>query len=128
MDINTCTLVGRLTRDMEVRYAPSGSAIANFSIGVNRGYKKNNGEWVDEPSFFDCTIIGNQNFVESLRGSMVKGKQVGVSGYLKQEHWTDKQTGQTRYAIKLIVKDIQLLGGSGKGSSAGAEDYSDIQF
>lgn len=106
-DINTATLIGRLTRDEELKYTPSGAAVGNISIAINRKVKKGQ-EWVDESNFFDVVFFGKQ--AENLKQYLTKGKQVGVTGFLKQERWTD-QNGQNRSAVKIYANDIQLLGG-----------------
>ena len=113
-DINTTTLIGRLTRDEELKYTPSGAAVGNISIAINRKVKKGQ-EWVDESNFFDVVFFGKQ--AENLKQYLTKGKQVGVTGFLKQERWTD-QNGQNRSAVKIYANDIQLLGGKdGNGNN-----------
>lgn len=113
-DINTATLIGRLTRDEELKYTPSGAAVGNISIAINRKVKKGQ-EWVDESNFFDVVFFGKQ--AENLKQYLTKGKQVGVTGFLKQERWTD-QNGQNRSAVKIYANDIQLLGGKdGNGNN-----------
>lgn len=114
-DINTATLIGRLTRDEELKYTPGGMAIGNISVAINRKVKKGQ-EWVDESNFFDVVIFGKQ--AENLKQYLTKGKQVGITGFLKQERWTD-QNGMARSAVKIYAEDIQLLGGrDGNGSLA----------
>ena len=113
-DINTATLIGHLTRDEELKYTPSGAAVGNISIAINRKVKKGQ-EWVDESNFFDVVFFGKQ--AENLKQYLTKGKQVGVTGFLKQERWTD-QNGQNRSAVKIYANDIQLLGGKdGNGNN-----------
>lgn len=113
-DINTATLIGRLTRDEELKYTPSGAAVGNISIAINRKVKKGQ-EWVDESNFFDVVFFGKQ--AENLKQYLTKGKQVGVTGFLKQERWTD-QNGQNRSAVKIYANGIQLLGGKdGNGNN-----------
>ena len=81
-DINSVNLVGRLTRDAELRYTGGGLAICHFSIAVNRRRKQGE-EWVDEASFFNVTQIGHG--AESIQKYLVKGKQVGIQGELRQK-------------------------------------------
>ena len=106
-DINRVILVGRLTRDCELRYSPSGLQINKFSIACNRRRKQGE-EWVDEVSYFDCTLFGK--FAESLERYLVKGKQIGIDGELRQNRW--EQNGQTRSKVEVIVSNLQLLGNS----------------
>ncbi len=106
-DLNCVFIVGRLTRDMELKYTSGGMAIGKFSLAVNR--KKKSGEqWVDEASFFDVTCFGKT--AENLKQYMTKGKQVGVDGSLHQDRWQD-DSGQTRSRVVINADNIQLLGG-----------------
>jgi single-strand DNA-binding protein len=91
-DINKVTIIGRLTRDAELKYTNGGTAICEFALAVNNAKKKGE-EWVDEPSFFDVTVFGRQG--EAIQQYMVKGKQVGVVGRLEQQRWQN-QEGQNR--------------------------------
>lgn len=116
MEINSAILIGHLTRDEELKYTPGGMAIGNLSIAINRRVKKNQ-EWVNEVNYFDVVIFGKQ--AENLQRFLTKGKQIGVSGFLKQERWQDAQSGQGRSSVKIIANDIQLLGGKDGGQSQG---------
>jgi single-strand DNA-binding protein len=112
-DINTATLIGHLTRDEEMKYTPGGMAIGTISIAINRQVKKGQ-EWVSEANYFDVVIFGKQ--AESLKPYLLRGKQIGVTGFLKQDRWTD-QNGQNRSRVTLVANDIQLLGGKESGSN-----------
>ena len=79
-DINIVSLTGRLTREMEIKYTPSGTVVGKFSLAVNRN-KKRGDKWVDEASFFECAYFGKA--AESLAQYMVKGKQVAISGEMR---------------------------------------------
>ncbi|MGL4982031.1 MAG: single-stranded DNA-binding protein [Treponemataceae bacterium] len=112
-DVNKVILIGRLTRDAELKYTQGGAAILNFSIAVNRR-KKSGDQWVDEASFFDVVLYGK--FGEMLNQYLVKGKQVGVDGELRQDRW--EHEGQNRSKIVIVAENIQLLGGNtGSGSN-----------
>ena len=106
-DLNCVFIVGRLTRDMEVKYTSGGMAIGKFSLAVNRK-KKSGDQWVEEASFFDVTCFGKT--AENLKQYMTKGKQVGVDGSLHQDRWQD-DSGQTRSRVVINADNIQLLGG-----------------
>ncbi|MDR2194344.1 MAG: single-stranded DNA-binding protein [Treponema sp.] len=112
-DINHVVLVGRLTRDAELKYTANGQSVCKFSIAVNRR-KKSGEQWVDEANFFDVVVWGRQG--ESLNGYLVKGKLIGVDGELHQDRW--EQDGQNRSRIEIIADNLQLLG-SGPGQSGG---------
>lgn len=105
-DINNTTIIGRLTRDTEIAYTPSGMAIATLSIAINRKVKKGD-EWQDEANYFDVKLFGKQ--AEGLKQYLTKGKQIGVTGYLHQERW--EKDGQKMSKVVINANDIQLLGG-----------------
>lgn len=119
-DINCVVLVGRLTRDAELKYTNSGYPVCTFSIAVNRR-RKNGDTWEDEVSFFDIVLWGKQG--ESLNQYLVKGKQVSVSGELRQNRW--EQDGQARSKVEVVAGNIQLLGGTANSASNQSQaDYS----
>ena len=113
-DLNHVSLIGRLTRDSELKYTASGQAVCKFAIAVNRR-RKSGDQWVDEPNFFDIVLWGRQG--ESLSQYLIKGKQVGIDGELRQDRW--EQDGQNRSRVEVIANNLQLLGG-GSGSTAGS--------
>lgn len=111
-DLNVVTVVGRLVRDcgqQDFSYLQSGTAVAKISIAVNRSKKQADGSWVDEASFFDVAIFGKT--AENLHPYLQKGKQVVIKGFLKQDRWQDKQTGENRSKISIVADEVQLLGG-----------------
>jgi single-strand DNA-binding protein len=107
-DINHVVLVGRLTRDAELRYTAGGQAVCKFSVAVNRR-RKNGDQWEDEANFFDIVLWGRQG--ESLNQYLVKGKMIGVEGELRQDRW--QQDGQNRSRVEIVANNLQLLGGGG---------------
>jgi single-strand DNA-binding protein len=113
-DINHVVLVGRLTRDAELKYTTSGQAVCKFSIAVNRR-RKNGDQWEDEANYFDIVLWGRQG--ESLNQYLLKGKTVGVDGELRQDRW--QQDGQNRSKVEIVASNIQLLGGNPAGNSGG---------
>jgi single-strand DNA-binding protein len=117
MDINKAVLIGRLTRDAELKYTAGGTAVTKFSIAVNRRRKAND-RWEDEANFFDVTLFGKQG--EALSKYLIKGKQVGVEGELRQERW--EKDGQTRSRVEIAANNIQLFGGK-DGGAPGEDDW-----
>ncbi len=109
-DLNHVTLIGRLTRDADLRYTQAGLAISNFSIAVNRR-RKNGDQWIEEASFFEITLYGKS--AETLKAYLVKGKQVAVDGELRQDRW--EQDGQPRSKVVVVANSVQLLGGNAGG-------------
>jgi len=106
-DLNSLVIIGRLTRDAELKYTTNGFAILNFSIASNRSVKRND-EWQDEVSFFNCTLFGKR--AESLAQYLLKGKQIAIDGSIKQDRWEDNE-GHKRSVIKILVDSLQFIGG-----------------
>lgn len=104
-DINSVTIIGRLTRDAELKYTNSGSAVVNLGMAVNTS-KKNGDQWEDEPNFFDVQLWGKRG--ESLNQYLLKGTRLAVTGELRQERWD--QDGIKRSKVLIHASDIQLLG------------------
>lgn len=115
MDINHVVLVGRLTRDAELRYTGGGTAVANLSLAINTRRRKDD-QWVDEAHFFDAVVWGKT--AESLSPYLTKGKQIGLEGELRQNRW--EQEGQRRSKVEIFARNIQLIGNRGGDSSTTA--------
>jgi single-strand DNA-binding protein len=121
-DINSVVLIGRLTRDAELRYSNSGTAICKFSI-ANSYSRKQGDSWTEETSFFDAVLMGRR--AEALHKYLTKGKQIGIKGELRQDRW--EQDGQKRSRVEIFVDDLNLLGGGQGGdnrSSTRSDSYS----
>jgi len=114
-DINQVVLVGRLVRDAEIKFTPSGVCLASISIANNQS-KKNGDQWVDEAHYFDVQLWGKP--AENLKPYLLKGKQIAVSGQLRQSRWKDKE-GNNRTSVGIVATTVQLIGKSGEGSSSG---------
>ena len=111
-DINHVTLVGRLTRDAELKYTNSGQAVSKIGIAINQRRRRDD-QWVDEAHFFDCVVWGRT--AEALNPYLVKGKQVGIEGQLRQDRW--EQDGRSRSRVEIFVNNLQLLGGRNDGAA-----------
>ena len=105
-DLSIAVIVGRLTRNAELRYANSGQAISVFSVATSSRKKKGD-QWVDEASFWDVELWGKQ--AESLNQYLVKGKQVAIEGQMRQDRW--EKDGQPRMKVVINAQSVQLLGG-----------------
>lgn len=121
-DLNSVLLVGRLTKDMELSYTSGGAAIGKFSLAVNRS-RKNENEWTEEVSYFEIKCFGKT--AENLKPYLIKGKQVGVIGYLKQDRW--KKDGQKFSKITVGAEMIQLLGSNSSANNSAPSPY-DVPF
>ena len=111
---NRVVLVGNLTRDVELRYTPGGTAVTDIAIAVNDKVKRNE-QWVDEVSFFDVTLWGRTAEVASEYLS--KGSPILIEGRLKQDRW--EQDGQKRSKVKVIGEKMQMLSSRGSGGGGG---------
>ena len=109
---NRVVLLGNLTRDPELRYIPSGTAVADIGLAVNDRRKNAQGEWVEEPTFVEITLWGRTAEVASEYLS--KGSPVLIEGRLKFEQW-ETQDGQKRSKLKVIGERMQMLGAPGGG-------------
>ncbi len=112
---NRVVLVGNLTRDVELRYTPQGTAVTDISLAVNERIKKND-QWVEEANFFEVTMWGRTAEVASEYLS--KGSNVLVEGRLKQDRW--EQDGQKRSKVKVICDKMQMLGSRPGGGQSGS--------
>jgi len=109
-DLSVAVIVGRLTRDAELKYTNSGQAICHFSVATSSKKKKGD-QWVDEASFWDVDLWGKQG--ESVNQYLLKGKLVAVEGTMRQDRW--EQDGQARMKVIVTANTVQLLGGNPAG-------------
>ncbi len=109
---NRVILVGNLTRDVEMRFTPQGTAVTDIGLAVNDRVKKQ-GEWVDETTFVEITLWGRT--AEVAAEYLSKGSPVLIEGRLKYESW--EQDGQKRTKLKIVGERMQMLGGRVGGGS-----------
>jgi single-strand DNA-binding protein len=125
-DLNRVLLVGRLTRDPELRQTTGGASFCRFSVANNRNYTQN-GERREEVSFFNCVAWGRQ--AEIINQYCRKGKQVAIEGRLRQNSWQDKD-GKKQSTVEVVIDQLQMLGGQQGGaapSGGGEPDYPEPQ-
>lgn len=106
---NKVILAGNLTRDVELRYLPSGAALAKLGLAVNRRFKKQDGSQGDEVCYIDVNLFGRT--AEVANQYLKKGSSVLIEGRLVLESWTDN-TGQKRSKHSITAENMQMLGGS----------------
>jgi single-strand DNA-binding protein len=113
---NRVILVGNLTRDPELRYTPSGTAVTEIGLAVNDRRKNASGEWVDETTFVDVTLWARQ--AEVANEYLNKGSSVLIEGRLKLDTWESNE-GQKRSKLRVVGERMQMLGGRGEGGGGG---------
>ena len=111
---NKVILVGNLTRDPELRYLPSGSAVCNTGIATNRKFKSQTGEQKEEVCFIDITFFGRS--AEIANQYLKRGSKILVEGRLKLDQWTD-QSGAKRSKHSVSVDSLQMLDSKGQGQA-----------
>jgi single-strand DNA-binding protein len=105
-DINRVTVVGRLTRDPELRHLPSGTPVLEMGVAVNGRQQDDAGNWVDKPNFFDVKVFGNQ--AEMLSQHLAKGRRIGIDGRLDWRSW-EAQDGTKRSKVDIVAQSVQFL-------------------
>lgn len=114
---NKVILMGNLTRDPETRTTPSGQTVTNFSLAVNRTWKGNDGQQQEAVSYINCVAWGKPG--EIIAQYLTKGRALLVSGRLDQRSWDDKESGQKRSTVEVVVEDFNFVD---SGSGAGSDD------
>ncbi len=104
---NKVILIGNLTRDPDLRYTPKGTAIARIGLAVNRNWRTDTGEMREEVTFIDVDAFGKQ--AEVIGEYLRKGSPVMVEGRLKLDSWDDKNTGQKRSKLFVVLESFQFL-------------------
>lgn len=104
--MNNVNIIGTMTRDLELKYLPSGVAVGSFAIAVNQDYKKQDGTKVEKTSFFDVKVIGRQS--EIINQYFSKGSRIGITGELEQETWQDNQ-GQNRSKVVIKLEQFSFI-------------------
>jgi single-strand DNA-binding protein len=113
---NRVVLLGNLTRDPELRYIPSGTAVSEIGLAVNDRVKRD-GQWVDEVTFVDVTLWGRT--AEVANEYLSKGSSVLIEGRLKLDQWENKE-GEKRSKLKVVCDRMQMVGSKGEGGGGGA--------
>jgi single-strand DNA-binding protein len=104
--LNKVLLIGRLTRDPEIRFLSSGMQVTIFTLAVNRRYKDREGNWQQDSNFFDVEAYGN--LAERLGRQLSKGHQIFLEGSLKQDKW-ENSAGEKKSKVKIVAEKVSLL-------------------
>src|SRR5689334_3575101 len=119
---NKVLLMGNLTRDPQLKYLPSQTAVVEFGIACNRKFRTANGEDKEEVTYVDITSFGKQ--AEVINQYFQKGKPLFIQGRLKFDSWEDKQGGGKRSKLTVVIENFQFIGsrdGGGGGGGGGQE-------
>jgi single-strand DNA-binding protein len=106
-NFNKVILAGNLTRDPELRYTPKGMAIAKIGLAINRKWSTESGEQKEEVTFVDVDAFGRQ--AETIGQYLKKGRPILIEGRLRLDQWDDKQTGQKKSRLGVVLETFQFL-------------------
>jgi single-strand DNA-binding protein len=120
-DINHVTIVGRLTRDPELRSLPSGTSVLQMGVACNGRQKDETGNWIDKPNFFDVKVFGNQ--AETLSQHLSKGRRIGVDGRLEWSSWEASDGSGKRSKVEIIAQTVQFLDSRETGGEGGGNQF-----
>jgi len=122
--VNKVILIGNLGKDPEVRYMPSGGAVANVTLATTESWKdKQSGEQQERTEWHN--VVFYNRLAEIVGEYLKKGSQVYVEGSLRTRKWQDKNTGTDRYTTEIIANEMQMLGGKGGGGGSAAYSKED---
>lgn len=116
---NRIILIGNITRDPELRFLPNNTAVCEFGLAVNdRFQNKQTQQWEDRPNFIDCAAFGKT--AENISKFFAKGRPIFIEGKLRFEQWEDRQSGQKRSKLKVVIDTWRFVdsdkGGDGSQS------------
>lgn len=114
MDLNEVNLLGRVTRDTELKVTPSGTSVATNSLATGERFKQEDGTYKENTEFSNLVFWGK---VAEIAGEyLTKGKRVFIKGKLKTRNWEDKETGKKMYRTEIVVREMILLDGGGENT------------
>ncbi|NLK41980.1 MAG: single-stranded DNA-binding protein [Planctomycetes bacterium] len=114
-NLNKVLLMGNLTRDPQLSYLPSQTAVVEFGLAVNRRYKKQDGTMADEPCFVDCRMFGKR--AETINRYFKKGEPIFVEGRLQYDQW-QAPDGSRKSRLRVFVENFEFIGRAGGGQNA----------
>jgi single-strand DNA-binding protein len=116
--VNKVILVGHVGKDPEVKYTPSGAAVANFSIATNDRTKDKSGQWQERTEWH--RVVAWQRLAEIVGEYVKKGNMIYIEGTLRTRSWDDKESGQKKYMTEIWANDMVMLGGRSEAADSPA--------
>ncbi len=123
-DFNRVILMGRVTRDIELKYLQSGTAVTEIGVAVNDRRKSQTGEWIEETTFVDVTLWGRT--AEIASEYLSKGSPIFIEGRLKLDTW--ETDGQKRSKLRVVGERMQLIGSRGDRSRGGSGGHNESEY
>ncbi len=119
--VNKAILIGNLGKDPDLRYTPSGQAVASFSLATSERYKDKDGNWQERTDWHNVVVWGRQG--ETVKEYLKKGRSAYVEGRIQTRSYDDRE-GNKKYITEIVASRVQFLGGRGEGdrSVSGAPD------
>ncbi|HWZ41960.1 MAG TPA: single-stranded DNA-binding protein [Candidatus Saccharimonadales bacterium] len=115
--LNKVMLIGNLGKDPEVKFTPSGMAVAKFTVATNERFKDKSGEWQDRTEWH--SIVAWQRLAEIVGEYLKKGQKVYIEGRLQTSSWDDKNSGEKKYRTEIVASDMVMLSSRGEGGGGG---------
>lgn len=119
MDLNKVMIIGRLTRDPEVRTTPTGKNVASFSVATGYSWTDQSGQKKEQTEFHNVVAWGKLGDI--IAQYCKKGKQIYLEGRLQTRSWDDKTSGQKKYRTEIVADNMIMLGSAGGGSGASSQ-------
>ncbi len=123
--MNSVNIIGTMTRDISLKYLPSGLAVGEFAIAVNQDYKKQDGTKVEKTSFFEVKVMGKQS--EIINNFFHKGSRIGINGELDQETWT-AQDGGNRSKVVIKLQSFTFIDRKSDNQSQGQRQEPPVEY
>lgn len=116
--VNKAILVGNVGKDPEIKFLPSGSPVANFTLATSERFKDKSGEFQERTEWHN--LVAYDRTAEIIRDYVKKGSKLYIEGRIQTRSYDDKNSGQKRYFTEILVRDLVLLSGRGDGDSGGS--------
>jgi single-strand DNA-binding protein len=123
--VNKVILLGNVGKDPEVKFLPSGSAVANFTLATSERFKDKSGEFQERTEWHN--LVAYQRLAEIVRDYVKKGSKLYIEGRIQTRSWDDKD-GQKKYRTEIVVNDLVLLSGRGEGGESGGYSKSSSSY